>query len=374
VNLQPASVSLGVPRVHDQAQLLSRDPLQVATPRQCWAYALSFDIEAIADACLVLDIQVIRGRVSVGITRHGENVFVVETMVSSPRARVRLPISHAIAPLRLIVRNADPSGASSVFVVDNIGTSRVDLPHGTYNVSVMSRHFAAEEQPRGGHAIVFDDQVASDINAARLQWLEAVDLPVAGKRVLDAGCGVGHFGPFYLCRGCSVTGLDGRAENIAILRERHPRIDGRVGDLQTIDLSTLGDFDVVHCFGLLYHLDSPVAALRNMHAVCRELLVLETMVCDSSRPLVVLADEDKSVNQALEGLGCRPSPSFVALALNRIGFRCVYGTNDPPHHPDFQIAWNDDLAVSRAGANLRCIFVASREPIDRPLLVSLLDE
>ena len=41
----------------------------------------------------------------------------------------------------------------------------------------------------------------------------------------------------------------------------------------------------------------------------------------------IMADETKAANPALDGLGCRPSPSFIALALNRVGFRYVYGAS-----------------------------------------------
>src|SRR5262249_9112037 len=138
---------------------------------------------------------------------------------------------------------------------------------------------------------VFDDDRATSINRARLDFLTGLDLALAGKRVLDAGCGVGHHTIFYTSRGCSVVGVDGRADNIAVMKELYPRVEGITGDVQEMDLDPLGSFDVVHCFGLLYHLDSPVVALRRLANVCREYLFLETMVCDSSAPVMVLADE-----------------------------------------------------------------------------------
>ena len=80
---------------------------------------------------------------------------------------------------------------------------------------------------------------------------------------------------------------------------------------------------------------------------------------------------EASANQALAGLGCRPSPSFIAMALDRIGFAHVYGTTAPPQHPDFLFEWRNSLDVSRDGHNLRCVFIASRHPIHRPHLVDL---
>jgi hypothetical protein len=120
-----------------------------------------------------------------------------------------------------------------------------------------------------------------------------------------------------------------------------------VADVQADDLASLGRLDIVHCFGLLYHLDSPVIALRRLHDVCGELLLLETMVCDSSAPMSILADEPGAVNQALAGLGCRPSPAFIVTALNRIGFRHIYGATTPPRHPDFSFEWRDNGDVVR---------------------------
>jgi hypothetical protein len=71
-----------------------------------------------------------------------------------------------------------------------------------------------------------------------------------------------------------------------------------------------------------------------MAAVCDDLLRIETMVCDSRSAVLRLEDETKSVNQALRGLAHRPSPSYLAIALNRVGFDHVYAASDPPDHPD----------------------------------------
>jgi hypothetical protein len=89
---------------------------------------------------------------------------------------------------------------------------------------------------------------------------------------------------------------------------------------------------------------------------------------------MVLADEPFTANQALGGLGCRPSPSFIAMTLDRIGFRHVYGTTQAPAHPDFQFEWKNNLDITREGHNLRCVFIASRNPIRGQSLVELVLE
>jgi SAM-dependent methyltransferase len=144
-----------------------------------------------------------------------------------------------------------------------------------------------------------------------------------------------------------------------------------VADVQSFDLTTLGRFDVIHCLGLLYHLDSPIAALRNMFRVCDGVLVLETMVMDASRPLLLIEDEPKTVNQALAGIGSRPSPAFVAMALNRVGFPHVYGLVEPPDHEDFRFESLNDGAWQRDAHPLRSMFVASLTGLQQPGLMAL---
>jgi hypothetical protein len=92
----------------------------------------------------------------------------------------------------------------------------------------------------------------------------------------------------------------------------------------------------------------------------------------STRRLMLIADETKTVNQALGGIGCRPSPSFVALALNRIGFRYIYSPIIVPDHPDLRFEWRDSMESSRDGHNLRCVFVATRRALASVVLNSLL--
>lgn len=240
---------------------------------------------------------------------------------------------------------------------------RPEMDRSPYPVTVTHRDATSSGASDRTDQHVSHQDPAGAIDRARLEFLATLDLPLQGKRVLDAGCGVGHHAPFYTSRGCRVVGIDGRPENIEEMRQRYPQVEGIVGDFQTLDLEALGSFDVVHCLGLLDQLDSPVEALRRLARVCCGQLLLETIVCDADRAVMLLADEVGSANQALAGLGCRPSPSFVAMALDRLGFPYVYGTTMPPQHPDFQFEWRNNFEARRDGANLRCIFVASRTPL-----------
>jgi SAM-dependent methyltransferase len=242
-----------------------------------------------------------------------------------------------------------------------------------YPVQVKRRRYQNEGVRKRGGVQVFDTPEAIALNAARMDHLESLGLPLKGKRALDLGCGVGHLGVRLQQMGCSVVCVDGRAQNIESLRERYPQLEGHVGDVE-LDLSRFGAFDIVFSYGLLYHLENPLQSIRNMAAVCGDLLLLETMVSDSTLPVVRIEDESTDVNQAMAGLAGRPSPHYVVLGLNRAGFEHVYAPVTPPAHEDFRFAWTNDLACVRDGHPLRCVFVASRHELKNSSLVSLLKD
>jgi SAM-dependent methyltransferase len=242
-----------------------------------------------------------------------------------------------------------------------------------YPVHVQRRDPVREPSLPAGGVETFDTEGAHAINRARMGHLDSLGLPLDGKRVLDVGSGVGHLAQYFVGRGCRVVCVDARDKNIESLRSRYPGLEAQVLDVENEPLSILGRFEAVFCYGLVYHLENPLAALRNIAAVCDGLLMLETIVCDHSEPVLALVDESVVSNQALGGLGCRPSPAYVTMALNRVGFPHVYAPHEPPDHPEFRFAWRNDLAHCRDGQNLRCVFLASREPIESPAIVSLLD-
>jgi len=221
-------------------------------------------------------------------------------------------------------------------------------------------------------ATIFDQPTTLDISRARMDHLDKLGLPLKGRKVLDVGAGVGHLAQYFVKLGCDVTCTDGRQANIDRMRDLYPGLKSTVCDVQTETLTTLGMFDVVFCYGLLYHLESPVPALRNMASVCRQMLLLETQVCDHVLPILRMGQEDTSADQALTGLGGRPSPSYVVMIFRSVGFEFIYAPKIPPAHPDFQFRWNGMGATGKKQHPIRCIFIASREKLPDDHLVPLL--
>lgn len=240
-----------------------------------------------------------------------------------------------------------------------------------YPVQVRPRSYAQERVRKHGGVEVFDAPNAVAINEARMANLESLGLELAGKSVLDVGAGIGHLANRLTRMGCKVVCAEGRESNVATMRERYPSLEGHVADVEKDSLTRFGRFDVVFAYGLLYHLENPLLAIQNMASVCDELFLLETIICDHELPVVRVEDESKDSNQALAGLACRPSPHYVVLALSRAGFEHVYAPAAPPEHEDFRFEWKNNFDCARDGHNLRCIFVASRHPLNNPKLVSL---
>jgi SAM-dependent methyltransferase len=238
--------------------------------------------------------------------------------------------------------------------------------------AIHGRDVEAEPIPEGSGASQFDAPEAIAITAARLRHLESLGLPLADRTVFEVGAGVGHLGSWFAARGCHVVSTDARPYNVEMMRELHPELESRVLDVESDDVADLGSFDVVFCYGLLYHLENPLLALRKLTSVCNDLMLIETQICDSPAPVLRLEDEYKSASQALRGIANKPSPSYVAMALNRLGFANVYAAAEPPDHPDYRFTYRGDLATSRGGHLLRGVYVASRSPIDSGRLIPLI--
>jgi SAM-dependent methyltransferase len=236
---------------------------------------------------------------------------------------------------------------------------------------LAARYVENEQPPEGGGLEGFETPEAHQINGARLAHLASLDLAVEGKSVLDVGSGPGHLAQFFAARGCHVLSTDARAENVERLRELYPTHKAQQLDVEHDPIEPLGTFDLIFCYGLLYHLENPALALRKLAGVCNELVLLETMICDSRLAILRLEDEYLSLNQAMRGIAHRPSPAWIAMVFDRIGMHHVYLAAEPPEHPDYQFDWKDDLATERDGHLLRAVFVASRTPLDNNRLVPL---
>ena len=54
------------------------------------------------------------------------------------------------------------------------------------------------------------------------------------------------------------------------------KVETVIDDFMTMDLDSLGQFDIVFYFGVLYHMIDPIGSLKRVRAVTKERAVIET--------------------------------------------------------------------------------------------------
>jgi SAM-dependent methyltransferase len=205
--------------------------------------------------------------------------------------------------------------------------------------------------------------MATAINQARQSHLGSLGLDLGRKNVLEVGAGIGLHTPFFLERGCTATVTDGRAENVAEIARRLPNVRTAVVDLERDEPVGLGRFDIVYCYGLLYHLGNPEMSLRRIAEVCDGLLLLETAVSPGRHDELLLVSDPDYFNQAVSGVGCRPTRLWVLNRLKEL-FGHGYIPKTQPDHVDFPSDWHKPPIQTM----YRSIFVGSRKPLSLPTL------
>jgi hypothetical protein len=207
-------------------------------------------------------------------------------------------------------------------------------------------------------------------NARRLEHLASLRIPVAGWTVLEVGAGIGDHSGYYLDRECAMTITEAREDNLRVLAERYPGQRIAQLDLEKPQPVSGAPFDVVHCYGLLYHLSNPDQALFFLAQHCRRLLFLETCVSfgdDSNVHLV--AEEANDPTQAVSGTGCRPTRRWLFDRL-QLHFPHVYCPLTQPNHEEFPLDWTspDEHRVKHGHGLVRAVFIASRAPLQNDQL------
>lgn len=186
------------------------------------------------------------------------------------------------------------------------------------------------------------------------------------SRALDVGCGTGDFSRFLADRALQVTGVDGRLENANEARRRCPDIEFLAVDAEDLAAAQIGHFDLVLCFGLLYHLENPFRAIRQLHSVTDKLLLVEGMCIPDSKPTMSLFDESTAEDQGLNYVAFYPSEPCLIKMLYRAGFPFVYRPRELPEHDLFRgSAWRKPV---------RTILVASNVALNVPNLLLMKEQ
>ena len=112
-----------------------------------------------------------------------------------------------------------------------------------------------------------------DINPLRLGWIDRACGGLAGKRVLDVGCGGGLLSEGMAGHGAQVTGIDLSDKALAVAR-LHLLESGRSVDYRHVAAEALAAempaaFDIVTCLEMLEHVPDPASVVQACAALVK---------------------------------------------------------------------------------------------------------
>jgi len=110
-----------------------------------------------------------------------------------------------------------------------------------------------------------------DINPLRLNYIDKI-AGIAGKKVLDVGCGGGILSESMAVRGADVTGIDMSEKALKVaklhLLESGNKVDYRKTPVEELAKELPQHFDVVTCMEMLEHVPEPASVIQ----ACLELV------------------------------------------------------------------------------------------------------
>jgi SAM-dependent methyltransferase len=199
--------------------------------------------------------------------------------------------------------------------------------------------------------------------------LQAIDdlaaVPLGACRVLDLACLEGQYAIECALRGASVLGIEAREASLAKANFAKEalglsRLEFVRDDVRNLSVEKYGEFDVIICSGILYHLDTPDVfhLIQRTYEMARRLVVIDTHV--SLKPNVAVefrgstyhgerlrekyatpdgaasaSSGPPSTKELWAGVGNEASFTFsrpsLLNALAAAGFPSVYECLNPPH-------------------------------------------
>ena len=110
------------------------------------------------------------------------------------------------------------------------------------------------------------------INPLRLDWITSL-APIAGKQVLDVGCGGGILTDSMARKGATVLGIDMATKALKVaqlhtLEAQTPNVSYQEIAVETLAAQQPASFDVVTCMEMLEHVPDPGSVVR----ACAELV------------------------------------------------------------------------------------------------------
>ncbi len=219
-------------------------------------------------------------------------------------------------------------------------------------------HFDAQAadwwNPRGSSAMLHRlNPVRLRYVRARLDALWGLDAtsrtPLAGRRVLDVGCGAGLFAEPLARMGAAVTGVDAAGEAIAAARA-HADASGltiayRHGGIEDVD----GRFDLVTALEVIEHVADPAAFVSGLARVLAPggVLVMSTpnRTAWSRTAIVTLAEGSGAIPRGTHDWNRFITPDGLRALLGEAGLE-VTDVTGLAWSPTRGFALSDDLRLN----------------------------
>ena len=104
------------------------------------------------------------------------------------------------------------------------------------------------------------------INPLRLDWIRELAGDLAGRTILDVGCGGGILAESMAAAGATVTGIDLAQRSLTVARlhglESGIKVDYRKISVEDLAAEQPGHYDVVTCMEMLEHVPDPASVVR----------------------------------------------------------------------------------------------------------------
>ena len=111
-----------------------------------------------------------------------------------------------------------------------------------------------------------------DINPLRLDWIDQ-HARLAGKKVLDVGCGGGLLSEGMAAKGAIVTGIDLSDKALSVARlhllESGHSVDYRSSSAEALAAEEAGSYDLVTCMEMLEHVPNPASTIAACAALVK---------------------------------------------------------------------------------------------------------
>ena len=182
------------------------------------------------------------------------------------------------------------------------------------------------------------------------------------KTILELGAGYGDFGYKFYEKGMNVTCIEGRPENLEILKSKHPYFTSLLGDMDKEIIKQKYDV-ILHC-GLLYHMRNIENSLINCLQNC-DIFILETENIDSiedSDDIVMILENGSSscpmsslVNSDCTDYSSRTTRKYLERIFEKNNFKFLLLDSSESNTMGYKYDWK--VSNSKQMMYLRSIYI-----------------